>query len=54
MNEVNGKCRFSESVNSEILGRIFKKNCTVHYVIDLTSHAKVGFSRFKGGVSAHA
>jgi len=25
MNEVNGKCRFSESVNSEILGRIFKK-----------------------------
>ena len=54
MNDVNGKYRFSGSDSSETLSRIFKNNCTVDYVGDLTRHAKVGVNRFKGGVSAHA
>jgi len=36
------------------LPAIFKKNCMVDYVGDPTTHASIGFSRFKGGVSAHA
>ena len=43
INEVNGKCRFSESVSSETLWRIFKKICTVDYS-----------QSAQGGVSAHA
>ena len=33
---------------------IFRKICTVDYVVDPTPHANVGVNRFKGGVSAHA
>ena len=35
------------------LGSIFKKFCTVDYVIDPTPHANTGVNRYKG-VSAHA
>ena len=52
--KVNGKCQISGSASSETLGSIFKKFCTVDYVVDCTAHANIGINRFKGGVSAHA
>jgi len=54
MNDFNGKRYFSGSDSSETFWRIFKKICTVDYVVVPTPHANVGVNRFKGGVSAHA
>ena len=46
--KVNRKCQISGSASSETLGSIFKKNCTVDYVVDPTPHANIGTISSKG------